>query len=98
MSAQLPIGVLAGEVPLDGGAIGVAAFLPGVDLTGDGAQVRHPSIHALTREHADLNLGHVQPAGMLRGVVKLDPAQQARRRGGRAPLQSNCGSEYSNCP
>src|ERR1700676_2935368 len=77
MTAHLTIGFLPREAPLDGTPGGVAAFLPGADLATDRSQVRHSSIQALSREDADLDLGHVQPAGVRGRVVKLDTAQQA---------------------
>lgn len=79
MTAHLTIRLLPREAPIDGTPDGVAAFLPGADLATDRSQVRHASIQALSGEDADLNLGHVQPAGMLGRVVKLDTAQQSLR-------------------
>src|ERR1700676_4976100 len=77
MSAQLTIRILPREAPFDGTSGGIAAFLPGAHLATDRSQVRHASIQALSREDADLDLGHVQPAGVLGRVVKLDTAQQS---------------------
>src|SRR6266404_455261 len=77
MTAHLSIRILPREAPLDGTPGSVAAFLPGTDLATDRSQVRHASIQALSREDADLDLGHVQPAGVRGRVVKLDTAQQA---------------------
>src|SRR5260370_22834611 len=76
MTAHLTIRILPRESPLDGTPGGVTAFLPGADLATDRSQVRHASIQALSREDADFDLGHVQPASVLGRVVKLDTAQQ----------------------
>ena len=55
---------------------GVAGELPGVDLVLQRPRIGDAAIQALAREDADLDFGHVQPAGVLGGVVELDPAQQ----------------------
>jgi len=72
MTAHLTIRILPREAPLDGTPGGVAAFLPGADLASHRPQVRHASIQALSRGDPDLDLSHVQPAGVLgRRVVIL---------------------------
>ena len=81
MTAQLTIRVLPREAPLDGTPGGVAAFLPSADLARDRAQVRHASIQALSREGPDLDLGHVQPAGVLGRVMELESLKDAMRLG-----------------
>ena len=37
------------------------------------------AVEALPLEHADLDLDHVEPAGVLWRVVELDPPEQAAR-------------------
>lgn len=40
-----------------------------------------PPIQELAAQHANLDLGHAQPVGMLGDVVELEPAQAAARPG-----------------
>jgi hypothetical protein len=50
-------------------------------------------IQALAGEDTDFDFSHVQPAGVLGGVVKLDTPEQAPCGGYvRALLRSSCGS------
>ena len=44
------------------------------------------AVQALTAQDADLDLDHVEPAGMLGGVVELKAAQNAPGLGGRKGL------------
>ena len=55
---------------------------PGVDLAAEPVWVAESpvwvadsAVQALAAEHADLDLGHVEPTGMLGGVVELQAAQ-----------------------
>ena len=60
-------------------------MLPGGDLSLEPLVVVDAPVQALALEHPDLNLGHVEPAGMLGGEVELQPTHEPmgfRRRGG----------------
>ena len=50
-----------------------------------------PPIQALASEHADLDLDHVEPAGMLGDEVELEPAQDASGLLGREGLVQGAG-------
>src|SRR6266545_1623739 len=76
MSAELLIRDLPGERPLDGPMLGVAALLPRAYFALDGRSIAETTIQALAPECSDLDFGHVQPTGVLRGVVKHHPPQQ----------------------
>src|SRR6202165_2817098 len=82
MATESSICVLTGERPIDAASFGVALALPRVDLASRGSSVHQPPSEALTLQDADLDLRHVQPAGMLGRVMKLHASQQ--RSGGRA--------------
>src|SRR3712207_5016511 len=61
----------------------VACTLPGGDLALEPFTLADAPVQALAARHPDLDLGHVEPAGMLGGEVELQPAQDALRlRGG----------------
>ena len=44
--------------------------------------VRDPTIEALRNHHADLDLDHVEPAGVFRREVKLEPTENPSCLGG----------------
>jgi hypothetical protein len=78
MTAELPIGISTGERPLDAAPGGVASPLPGGHL--EGGALGGTARQALPPLDSDFDLRHIQPAGMVRGVVELDPAQECRGR------------------
>ena len=49
------------------------------------------AVQALAAQHADLDLDHVEPAGVLGGVVELQAAQNAPGFGGRKGLIEGTG-------
>ena len=55
----------------------VAASLPRFDLADEHRLRRDAAVEALGDHHADLDLDHVQPAGVLRRVVELESAEDA---------------------
>ena len=79
MSLQLPICIPTCERPVDAAAGGVAAPLPGGHFARQDRRLGGTAGQALTLQHADLDLGHVQPAGVRGSVMELDSAQQDRR-------------------
>src|SRR6266511_747439 len=70
---ELDPGILGREAPVDATTGSVACRLPGHDLPLQRQPISHPPIQALLRQHAQLDLGHVQPAAMLGCVVDLEP-------------------------
>lgn len=79
MQAYFSIRVLSRERPLDAPMLGVTARLPSSDLGGDCGAIRQTPIKTLAIEDADFDFGHIEPAGMLRGVMEYDPSQQGLR-------------------
>ena len=55
---------------------------PGVDFAAEPAWIVDPAVQALTAKYTDLDLDHVEPAGMLWGVVELQAAQNPPGFGG----------------
>src|SRR5665647_78958 len=76
MPTELLIRILSGELPLDGPLQGVSSLLPGIDLVAQELSAVDAPVQASATEDADLDLRHVQPAGMLGRVVELDAAQE----------------------
>src|SRR4051812_25957308 len=83
---QLATGVIDGELPGDGGALLVAGGLPGGDLGGERGAVADAPAEALASKHRELQLGHVQPTAMDRGVVEVELPKDASGLGGRECL------------
>ena len=61
-------------------------FLPCGNFADEALGVVDSAIQALAGEHADLDLDHVEPTGMLGGVVELQSAQNSPGFGGREGL------------
>src|SRR3954451_11237084 len=64
-AAQLGPSALSVEHPLDAGLGRVALSLPGVDLGDKPLAFADASVQALAAQHADLDIDHVEPAGVL---------------------------------
>ena len=79
---QFHAGVSGGELPIGFDVLFVAAVLPGGDFLGQGLLVRDTSIETLTRQHAELGLGHVQPTAVFGRIVPFEPLDEAARLGG----------------
>ena len=73
---------VGGEAPADGAAPGIAGGVPGGDARGQGAGVGDAPREHLAAEDRQLQLGDVEPAAVLGGVVQLKFARQAPRLGG----------------
>ena len=80
MMPQLPICILSSEIPLDGSLFLVAGLLPGINFGLQKFSIGNAPIQALAAENADLDLSHVQPTRVLRGVVKLHATQELGSR------------------
>ena len=79
MLAHLSICILPREGPCDAAAFSVAALLPSGDFGGQQRAGRQAAGEALAVKDADLDLCHVEPAGVFRGAVEDDAAQQVPR-------------------
>jgi hypothetical protein len=55
-------------------------LLPSGDFADEALGVVDSAIEALPAEHADLDLDHVEPAGMLGGVMELQASQNSPER------------------
>ena len=64
---------------------------PGVDFAAEPVWVVDSAVEALAAQHADLDLDHVEPTGMLGGVVELEAAQNSPGFGGRECLIEGAG-------
>ena len=62
---QANAGVGGGETPLHFGPFAISGLSPGQQLGVELFWPIDPSIQTLPRQHAELNLGNVQPASML---------------------------------
>jgi len=68
---ELDAGVFGGEPPVDPTTGSVARCLPGGGLPLQGRPVGQPAVQALSGQHGQFDLGHVQPAAVLGRVVQL---------------------------
>src|SRR5262249_47450793 len=57
----------------------IAFILDGLDLSLEDFFVSNPSLEALSAEYAQFDLGHVQPASVLRRVVELQSSKYSPR-------------------
>ena len=73
--SKFPVRILTSKGPLDGSTLGVAGFLPGIDLRLQKLWAGNAPIQALPTEDSNLDLNHIQPTGVLWGVAKLHTAQ-----------------------
>ena len=78
MSAQLTICVLACEFPFDPSSRSVALLLPLSDFCLKQLRRGDALSGALPIHNPDFDLRHVQPTGVLGGVVELDALQKRR--------------------
>jgi hypothetical protein len=79
------------EHPFDACSCGVALSLPCADFGDEAVGVVDPAIQALAAQDPNLDFDHVQPAGVLGGVVKLQAPQDAASFGGREGLVDVAG-------
>jgi len=74
------------KVSGDGGRLVVAPLFPGCHLLSEDVDVRDASVQALPAKNGELDLDHVEPGGMLGGVVPLQLPRETsglrRREGG----------------
>src|SRR5258707_3953792 len=73
-AAHFGAGFVGCEHPIDAGAGGVSLSFPGVDFAAEPVWVVDSAVQALAAEYADLDLDHVEPTGVLGGVVELQAA------------------------
>src|SRR5215471_7343278 len=84
-TGQLGASTLGREHPVDAGADSIALTLPSTDLGDEAVRVWEAPIQALAAQHADLDLDHIEPAGVFGGVVEFgflkDAVSFGRREG-----------------
>ena len=73
--AHFGAGLFGCEHPFDASPGRIALLLPGRGLGGQLFDTVDAAIKALGRQHADLDLHHVQPTGMLGDIVEFQSAQ-----------------------
>lgn len=76
MPRQLLVGVLASECPFNPASRFIAPLFPRPHFRLQVVFAAEASSQALPIHDANFNLRHVQPTGMLGGVVKLNPSQE----------------------
>src|SRR5258707_13407716 len=81
-AAHFGAGFVGCEHPIDASACGVSLSFPGVDFAAEPVWVVDPAVEALAAEHADLDLDHVEPTGVLGRVMELEAAQNPPGVGG----------------
>src|SRR5438128_10481841 len=69
---EVNAGVFRGELPVDVCVGGVSRNLPGPHFPTKGGWIHDPAAEALNSQDAELDLGYVQPASVLRRVVNLE--------------------------
>jgi hypothetical protein len=80
MVAHLSICILSREGPSYATALGISALLPSSDFGGERRAGWQASIKTLAIEDTDLDFRHVEPAGVVRGVVEDDASEQMSGR------------------
>lgn len=80
MSRHFEIRILPRERPFDTSLLVVPASLPCIDFIDERVTVREATIKTLAVKNANLDFRHVQPTGVLWGVVKDYASQQFLRR------------------
>src|SRR3954470_3222886 len=85
-AAHLGAGFFGREHPVHTRAHAISFALPGGDLALELGAVVDAPIQALSLEHADLDLDHVEPARVLGRVMELQPPQDAMCLRGRKGL------------
>jgi hypothetical protein len=90
-AAHFGAGFVGCEHPFDACASGVALPLPSFDFVDEPIWVVDSAVEALAAQDADLDLDHVEPTGVLGGVVELQAAQDAPGFGGRKGLIEGAG-------
>jgi hypothetical protein len=72
-------GFLGCEHPFDAGSRGIALPFPGGDFGCEALVDGDAPVQALAAQHANLDLDHVEPAGVLGNVVELQSAPDVTR-------------------
>ena len=74
---KFPSSLFAREVPLDGGSVAVGAAVPRPHLVLQCGQVTNSAFtQALAAEHADFDLGLVEPTAVLGRVMDCEAVPQ----------------------
>ena len=80
---ELNTGVLSGELPIGLGVMFVAVLFPGSDFRYESVFVGKTAIETWGGDNAKFGLGHVEPAAVFGGVVKLETLGEPPGFGGR---------------
>src|SRR5918992_3281030 len=72
---KLNASILTGELPVDSRFGFISPILVSFDLSPQSLFIRDSSIQTLPHQHAQLDLRHTQPTGVLRRVMKLKLAK-----------------------
>lgn len=70
MACHFQVSFFTSEGPLHAALLCVTPLLPCVDLPHQGVMLPDAAIQALTMQGADFDLCHIQPTGMLGGIVE----------------------------
>ena len=73
---EFDAGISSGEPPIDVVLVDIAVVPPRADFVDECVSVRNAAVQALASQHAQLRLGHVEPAPMLGRVVNLQLIRQ----------------------
>src|SRR5918996_2611166 len=68
---KLTAGILRPELPVNTGTGPIALSFKGLDFSPQCRFIGNVLVQTLPAEHAQLNLGHIEPTAMLGSVVKL---------------------------
>ena len=90
-AAHFVAGLVGCEHPFDASAGGVALSYPCGDFLSEVIRVIDPAVETLAAQDTDLDFDHVEPTGVLRGVVEFQAAQNAPGIGGREGLVEGAG-------
>ncbi len=91
---QFDAGIVGREAPVDRGTLRIALDHPRRHLGFQEGPIRYTSVHALTTAkgtRTQLDLRHVQPTTVLRGVVNFQLAYQPSGLCGREALVQRAG-------
>src|SRR5215472_6404625 len=83
--------IVGGKAPRDGAALSITLGLQGSNTLAQVLHTCHATRQTTSREDTDLDLGHIQPTAMFRGVMELDALQDAPGLGRREGFIQSSG-------
>ena len=81
MAVEFGAGLFEGKLPADGGAGGVALRHAGGHVGGEFFQGGDALVQALAGDGREVELDHIEPGGVFRGVVHLEARGQGAASG-----------------